>query len=85
MLHEPGHDSINFMHIGWSAKCAHICIEVTTCDLLTSFEFKGIGWLLLRRKDQQQIALLSEPILVQGPHEFVLCAKFKILLHHVIN
>ena len=70
--HEPGHDSSDFMHIGWPAKCTHIYYDVATCDLLTNLNLKEVCWHLLSENVQQQILLLSGTLLKnKGPREFV--------------
>ena len=41
-LHEPGHDSDNFMYIDWPVKCTYIYIKMATCDLLTVLKLQRV-------------------------------------------
>ena len=74
-VHEPGHDSWNFMYIGWPAKCTYIYIELATCNLLSVLNYQCLVGFYLEEKTNNKNILLRNPFLAQDPREFDLCAK----------
>ena len=79
--HESGHDSSDFMYIGWPAKCTHIYYDVATCDLLTKLILRDLLALYLMKNVQQQIVLLSGTLFKnKGPREFVNCVQWCLVV-----